>query len=284
RFGVPREIISDQGRQYANYLSDHLFDTFGIVHHRTTSDHPEANGRVERVNREVKRHLMGFVSELIEKDEWDSCLPLVQNIINHTPHSAIGCSPSEMLFGGRKSRSVIVDWQNSRETSLSELPEAHKHVDEYVKQLTDNIDAMHRRARFLQKRVYPEADPDLTNGDWIILKRFPPPKKLQMAWEGPFQIIAKTADREYTVRSPLGATRTVHSSDIKKVPGVDESGALDAIAVDLGLRLPREVLKKKGRGRGLQYLVRWYGLPDNKTSWVQKKDIEHSEAFRVFSS
>ncbi|GKT25050.1 Transposon Ty3-I Gag-Pol polyprotein, partial [Aduncisulcus paluster] len=136
RFGVPREIISDQGRQYANYLSDHLFDTFGIVHHRTTSDHPEANGRVERVNREVKRHLMGFVSELIEKDEWDSCLPLVQNIINHTPHSAIGCSPSEMLFGGRKSRSVIVDWQNSRETSLSELPEAHKHVDEYVKQLT----------------------------------------------------------------------------------------------------------------------------------------------------
>ncbi|GKT27099.1 hypothetical protein ADUPG1_013612 [Aduncisulcus paluster] len=65
------------------------------------------------------------------------------------------------------------------------------------------------------------------------------------------------------------------------IPNVSKTGALNAIATDLGLRLPREVIKKKGRGAGLRFLVRWYGLPDNLTTWIPKKDIQDSEAFKV---
>ncbi|GKT33265.1 hypothetical protein ADUPG1_007231 [Aduncisulcus paluster] len=169
-----------------------------------------------------------------------------------------------------------------RQKSFAELPDSHKDVDEYVKDLTENIRLIQERAKVLQHHSYGDPEPEIEKGEWIIVKRFPPPKKLELAWIGPYQVIQKTGDREYYVRSPLGAERTVHSQDIKIVPGVSKTGALDAIATDLGLRLPREVLKKKGKGKGLKFLVRWYGLPDHKTTWMTKKDIQDSEAFQQF--
>ncbi|GKT25866.1 Transposon Tf2-6 polyprotein [Aduncisulcus paluster] len=239
RYGVPKEIISDSGRQYSNYLSDHLYDTFGIVQHCTTPDHPEANGRVERVNREIKQH---------------------------SQHSALGCSPDEMLYGSREVTSFISDWETSRKKSFDELPKSHLSVDEYVKDLTDNISSLHKRARIIQKSSYDDPPEELKKGTWVIFKKFPPPKKLELSWDGPYEIILKTSDRHYKVRSPLGEIRFLHSSDVKAIPGVTLADATAAVAFDLGLRLPERILSQKGRGRGLRFLTQCVPILPSKLS------------------
>jgi hypothetical protein len=60
---------------------------------------PEANGIVERLNAEIKRHLQGVVNARQVQNRWSKSLPLVQRILNATVQSTTGCAPAEMDFG-----------------------------------------------------------------------------------------------------------------------------------------------------------------------------------------
>ncbi|GKT26098.1 hypothetical protein ADUPG1_013238 [Aduncisulcus paluster] len=119
RFGVPRNIISDGGSQYSCFLTDHLWDTFGVKHHVTTPAHSQSNGAVEQVNREVKRHLYAILHDILEKEDWHLALPVVMNIINNTPHTVTGHKPYDVLFGIREITEFSKDWSEERKTSFS---------------------------------------------------------------------------------------------------------------------------------------------------------------------
>ena len=54
RFDVPLKITSDQGRQLESKLFEELCRWLGITHLRTTAYHPESNGMVERLHRQLK--------------------------------------------------------------------------------------------------------------------------------------------------------------------------------------------------------------------------------------
>jgi len=47
----------------------------------------------------VLRHLRAFLQEQKVLENWVDNLPLVQRIINATPHASIGVSPAQLLFG-----------------------------------------------------------------------------------------------------------------------------------------------------------------------------------------
>ncbi len=59
----------------------------------------EENGRIERANKEVLRHLRAFIGHSKVVDEWVIKLPFVQRIMNASVHSVTGFSPASMLFG-----------------------------------------------------------------------------------------------------------------------------------------------------------------------------------------
>ncbi len=59
----------------------------------------EENGRIERANKEILRHLRAFVSHSKVVDDWKTKLPLVQRIMNASVHSVTGYSPATLLFG-----------------------------------------------------------------------------------------------------------------------------------------------------------------------------------------
>ena len=52
RFGIPDEIITDQGAQFTGSMWRELMSTLGIHHASTTSYHPQSNGMVERMHRQ----------------------------------------------------------------------------------------------------------------------------------------------------------------------------------------------------------------------------------------
>ena len=54
RFGVPTTLTSDRGTQFSSATWQQLCARLGIQHIMTTSYHPQANGMVKRVHRQLK--------------------------------------------------------------------------------------------------------------------------------------------------------------------------------------------------------------------------------------
>jgi hypothetical protein len=62
RFGVPRELHSDQGRNFESRLMQGVLERLGINKTRTTPLHPQSDGMVEHYVKTVEEHLRKVVS------------------------------------------------------------------------------------------------------------------------------------------------------------------------------------------------------------------------------
>uniref|UniRef100_A0A1I8GN44 CCHC-type domain-containing protein n=1 Tax=Macrostomum lignano TaxID=282301 RepID=A0A1I8GN44_9PLAT len=96
RYGIPQEIISDNGppfnsAEFHNFLAEH-----GVKHRRICPLHPEANGATERVNRCVNKVVRAAIAE---GRSWRSALDDWLLAYRVTPHSATGVAPAELLMG-----------------------------------------------------------------------------------------------------------------------------------------------------------------------------------------
>ena len=56
---------------------------------------------MERVDKEVNRHLRAFTFDLTNLNAYKLCLPFAQRIINSSVHSSTGASPASLLFGNQ---------------------------------------------------------------------------------------------------------------------------------------------------------------------------------------
>ena len=101
RFGSPNLIRSDRGPHFANEVIEKFLLAAGTPHNLTLAYSKEENSIVERVNKEVKRHLRSFVFETLEMDQYKLCLLFVQRIMNSSVHGSTGVSPGNLLFGNR---------------------------------------------------------------------------------------------------------------------------------------------------------------------------------------
>ena len=88
RFGLPKDITSDRGRQFISHLWSQLLAMFGIQVAHTTAYHPQANGLVERFHRQLKASLKAKLNT----NHWFDDLPLVLLGIRTALKQDIGCS------------------------------------------------------------------------------------------------------------------------------------------------------------------------------------------------
>ncbi len=72
RFGCAETVISDQGREFMNRLSEQLFKLTGTKHNVTSAYHPQSNGLCERMNQTLERCPLKVVNE--QQSDWDNYL------------------------------------------------------------------------------------------------------------------------------------------------------------------------------------------------------------------
>jgi transposase InsO family protein len=51
RFGVPREIVTDQGSRFTSNLVKYITKQYYIKHQKSTPYHPQENGHVDSTNK-----------------------------------------------------------------------------------------------------------------------------------------------------------------------------------------------------------------------------------------
>ena len=94
RYGIPDEIVSDQGPQFMSREFKEFVSGYGIRHVMTSPYHHQANGKVEVAVKQAKR-----IPRVSKKTGGDPYLPLLT--VRNTPQEHFETSPAQRLMSRR---------------------------------------------------------------------------------------------------------------------------------------------------------------------------------------
>jgi len=95
RHGIPKQFISDRGKQLIGQIMSVIHEKLGINQLTTSSYRPQGNAIVERANKTIVGILAMFVSE--HKKDWDYLLPFAIYTYNTSVHEGIKETPYYVL-------------------------------------------------------------------------------------------------------------------------------------------------------------------------------------------
>ena len=97
RYGLPTEIVSDQGLHFLNETIEFLLEKFMVVHKKLAPYHPQANGQAKSTNK-----ILGAVLTKIVKDRrsnWELKLHAILWAYRVAYKTSIRTMPFNMVFG-----------------------------------------------------------------------------------------------------------------------------------------------------------------------------------------
>eukprot|EP00253_Pinus_taeda_P012481 PITA_12481 len=114
RHGLPREIITDGGPQFAGNKIAATLNNYHVQHKITTPYHPHANGQVESSNKIIETILTkNFASH---RCDWAARLPEALWAYRTTWRSTTGYSPYQLMFGKQPIFPIEFEIQTLRTT------------------------------------------------------------------------------------------------------------------------------------------------------------------------
>jgi hypothetical protein len=148
-FGIPEAFKADNGTQFANCIMRNLATQLGFKWQNAIPYRHESNGVVERMNKEVVRHLRVMLCEKrLSRKRIHELLPLVTRIINSTKSNATGYEPITLLFAGRlKPDRMLLP------PKTNELYSWGKTSGDYLKQLQSDYKTLIRKSLDYQRTV-----------------------------------------------------------------------------------------------------------------------------------
>ncbi|CAH8497738.1 unnamed protein product [Dicrocoelium dendriticum] len=96
RFGLPHEIVTDNGPQFCSREFADFLHCHNIKHSRTAPYNPAANGMVERLNRSLKEAIQAIH---IGGSDWEDAVLTAVFSYRTCDHRATGRTPAELMLG-----------------------------------------------------------------------------------------------------------------------------------------------------------------------------------------
>ena len=208
-FGIPSELISDQGSNVDGTAIRELCKKLGIKKLRSSPYHPAGNGTSERTIGAIKTLVRSMLdSRKMPVWDWDLVIHEAVLASNNTLNKSMGFSPYQCTFG-EHSRLPI---DNFTEVSLPK-----ESVDPKVIQA--NAEANRKEAKKSYKQTY---DRNLTVntfqvGDEVLMKRnhgkYP---KINPKWlDGPYTVVKKIGPVNYGIVNSKGEGKVLHHNKLK---------------------------------------------------------------------
>ncbi len=280
RYGCPEKITSDGGSQYRNTLWREIAKAARIDHHITTPYHPESNGRIERVNKDIGAHIRSIATYVGEG--WANHLPAVQSIINNTQKEVLGgLTPSEVIFG-RAQRPVaeLLDGTGQNSDSIS-VSDAVRRIRTLCRMTVAIV-----RARE-EERLMDTPGQDPRHPDFVLLE-YPggkPPSKATPRFRGPLRFIGPAGDETPSVTFMVEDLLTqkvlrVHGTRLRRWKGPTNVESLKEFAAwDCPDNFPvDQIVDHRKLGGKLEFLVRWLGYEPEEDTWEPAVSLGDAEA------
>lgn len=206
RYGPPRRLLSDRGRQFLGSLVTSIYKMWGVTKLTTAAYHPQTDGLTERFNKTLAHILSKYVDE--HHTDWDCFIPFALYAYRTSVHATTREMPYTMLFG--VDPWMPLDIGLTKDTAKPLKSEDIKDYRDQVrmrletawKLAKDNTEA----AQMQQTRHYDKnrVDVEYAIGSkvWIYLPvtKKQHTTKLTHFWCGPFDVIEKITPVTYRVK------------------------------------------------------------------------------------
>jgi putative transposase len=302
-YGIPGELLTDNGKQYTADIIEQLCELLQLDHLTIMPYSHQENAIVERANREVNRILRAIVFDMRVKKDWSLYLPLVGRVMNSMKHSSIGCAPADILFGKSVdlNRGLFPDKARLSQTTgeplneyLSKLLSVQGAIIEIAQKTQYETSAEH-----IQKKLVKGDRPyDLKVDDWVILEipntftsldnRL---DKLSMHYRGPY--LVKEIDGSAFLLKNLATNAVFTANQAHLHPFNYESEYTDPATVQRHVEqefLVEEILQHKGKRKankqfsreGFEVLVQWTGYSEDYNSWEPFENMKDTAKFHEY--
>ncbi|KAG7533253.1 Ribonuclease H-like superfamily [Arabidopsis thaliana x Arabidopsis arenosa] len=209
RYGVPYEIVTDNGPQFISNDFEDFCSAWGIKLSYSTPRYPQGNGQAEASNKTILSNLKKRLSA--RKGGWYDELQPVLWAYRTTPRRATGETPFSLVYG---MEAVVPAELNVPGLRRSEAPLNEESNSKLLEDVLDTIDERRDQSLIrlqnyqqLTARYYNSKlkNRPLNVGDFVLRRVFDNTKeegagKLCINWEGPYQIIEKIRNGVYRLQ------------------------------------------------------------------------------------
>lgn len=203
-FGIPQEILTDQGANFMSGLLEEVYLALHIRRIRTSPYHPQTDGLVERFNGTLKAMLKKFSNG--RQSDWDEYLPYLLFAYREVPQESTGFSPFELLYG-RKVRGpldVLREEWTGESCTAKEVGQHMLDTQRRLAEMSQVVSSNMQSAQAKQKAHYNKhvKDRSFREGEevLVLLPRAGNPLKLE--WAGPYKVVQQTSSVNYQVKTP----------------------------------------------------------------------------------
>ena len=211
RFGIPRALVSHNGKQFDNPKFRDFCAELGIKNYYSSPAHPQSNGQAEVTIRTLKAALKTKLEDL--KGKWAEYLPKVLWAYRTTCKSATQETPFALAFGTEAVAPVKIRLKTPRIelASVEQNEEALRLnldlLDEKREQVLKHIEDYQRKtARYYDQKIKPRS---YKHGNLVLKKLLPARKnpthgKVGPNWEGPYIVSRVVRPGNYELQTEEG--------------------------------------------------------------------------------
>ena len=216
RFGIPSELVTDQGSQFESAEFKEFSKKLGIRQIFSTPYHHQANGMVERLHKTLLNMLRVHIDD--SQKDWDEYLAGVLFAYRTSVHSVHGKSPFEVL----QIRTPRMPMDTMYPTKVDEY--ACEKIMEKMTIVRSQVREKLKKSESQRKMKYDNNKNvkvvDFSIGQLVYWKK-PFNKiglspKLGRKWTGPFRVTDKISDVNIRISGKNGNTTVVHVNYLKE--------------------------------------------------------------------
>jgi transposase InsO family protein len=294
RFGAPTQLLSDRGSHFVNEVITEFTSLIGTDHCLTLAYSSQQNSIVERVNKEINRHIRSLTFESNSIEDYHLTLPIVQRILNAAYSDRTHMSSSQMLFGN------AINLDRGLFLPPIERPiQGHPLSHHMSKMLLFQDEVMERARSILQEtdslHIASSSATVPTSylpGTYVLVKYrnssnlYPAPTRLHTFWKGPLRVISNKLSEYLLLELVTNQQKSYHVSDMK--PFIFDplnTNPLDIARRDYLEFFIEKILEMAGdvkKVSTLDFHVKWLGYNDTYNLWLPWKDLRETDILHSY--